>query len=226
MKTEKVLEELYRLTKENNSMLKELTQDDTISLIKESSKMLKSLFEEDIIVKTAQENNRLLKTLIDEGISIKGGDEKGEIEQEEPKEIAPKVVSGDEVIEKSDYVTAWVDKETGLTWEFKSEQKRNTILSFKEAQEHIENLNESSYSGFNDWRIPTLKELKTLITKEKNIFSFIKAPLAKNTNYGYWTSTKYDANFYMIVNFRSGKETKSEKNNLDYIRAVRGATLA
>jgi hypothetical protein len=224
MKTEELLQALYKISLENNKMLKTLLEDDTITLIKESSHMLKTLFEEDIVVKTAQENNKLLKTLIEDGVKVKDGKTEGSSKEDMKlgKDLEPKVVTGDKIIDKSDYVTGWTDEETGLTWEFKSEDRRNTILTFKEAEEYRDELNSTKFSGFDDWRIPTLKELKTLITKDKNLFSFIKAPLAKNTNYGYWTSTKYDANFFMIVNFRAGKETKSEKNNLDYIRCVRG----
>jgi hypothetical protein len=219
METGKLLQELYKLTTENNKMLKALMEEETISLIKESSQMLKSLFEEDVVIKTAQENNKLLKTLLE---SNGAKSDEDETEKEPPKPLEPKVASGNKIIEKSDYVTAWSDEETGLTWEFKPEDRRNTILTFAEAEKYRDKLNETKFSGFDDWRLPTLTELKTLITKEKNLFSYIKAPLTKNTNYGYWTSTKYDANFYMIVNFRAGKETKSEKNNLDYIRCVRG----
>jgi hypothetical protein len=182
--------------------------------------LLKKLYE------LTEENNKMLRHLVENGITITIPDELTAPDDSVApltKDMKPHIIiDHDRIIEKRELATAWTDSETGLTWEVKSEETRNTILSYKETTEYIDSLNVMEYSGFHDWRLPTLKELKTLITKEKNLFSYIKKPLAKNTNYGYWTSTKYDENFYMIVNFRAGKESKSEKNNLDYIRCVRG----
>ena len=181
------------------------------------------------LLQITEENNRILKELQENGIAIKmpNSDELNS-QDDEPvpiitKEVKPKISKDQKkVIEKDSGITAWVDEETGLVWEVKNDKNKNLIMSQKDCNSYVDNLNVIEYSGFHDWRLPTLKELKTLLSKTKTNFSYIKPPLSKNTNYGYWTSTKYDENFYMILNFNSGKEMKSEKNNLDYVRCVRG----
>ena len=179
------------------------------------------------ILQITVENNTILKKIQEEGITISLP--KLDNVQEEPnipivvKETKPKISKiSNGVIENNSGVTAWIDVETGLTWEFKPDDRKNLIMSQKETLAYVDNLNVIEYSGFHDWRIPTLKELKTLIKNKKTNFSYIKPPLSKNTNYAYWTSTKYDENFYMTVNFNTGHEIKSMKDNLEYVRCVRG----
>jgi uncharacterized protein YpmB len=180
------------------------------------------------LLELTEENNKILKEIQEHGIAITlpsfGSDD--EEDDEAPiltREVKPKISKDAKtVITKDSGVTAWVDIDTGLTWEVKSDTTKNLVMSQKECHAYVDNLNVIEYSGFSDWRLPTLKELKTILTKEKSGFMYTKAPLSKNSNYGYWTATKYDENFYMTVNFNSGKELKSEKNNLDYVRCVRG----
>ncbi len=197
------------------------------------------------ILEVTEENNRMLKDLIEHGIAIqlpniekysKNNDNlmldsnetlnksMAMAIKETPK---PKISkSATDIIEINSDITAWIDSVTGLMWEVKNDKSKNLIMSFKECSAYVDNLNIVEYSGFNDWRLPTLKELKTILTTEANNgLWFVKKPLSKNTNYGYWTATKYDENFSMIVNFRNGKEIKSEKNNMDYVRCVRGGTV-
>lgn len=181
------------------------------------------------LLKLTEENNKILKELQEHGIAITmpNIDSLPSPDSEPTPVITREVktkISKDQkkVIEKDSGITAWIDEETGLVWEVKNDINKNLVMSQKDCNNYVDNLNVLEYSGFTDWRIPTLKELKTLLSKDRKNFSLTKSPLSKNTNYGYWTSTKYDENFYMTVNFNSGKEVKSEKNNLDYIRCVRG----
>lgn len=181
------------------------------------------------LLSLTEENNRILRELQDQGIAIQmPGVNSLELQDLEgtpiiTKNIKPKISKDQKkVIEKDSGITAWIDEETGLMWEVKNDKNKNLIMSQKETLAYADNLNIIEYSGFTDWRVPTLKELKTLLSKTKKNFLFIKTPLSKNTNYGYWTSTKYDENFYMTVNFHNGKEIKSEKHNFDYVRCVRG----
>jgi hypothetical protein len=62
-----------------------------------------------------------------------------------------------------------VDHVTGLTWQ-KSPDKdgdddidSNDKMSFSEAQDYPEILNAEQYGGFTDWRLPSIKELYSLI---------------------------------------------------------------
>jgi len=176
--------------------------------------------------KLLEENNQILKELQQNGLIVPNMDIAStgiHIPESALSELQPKVSKDpEEIIEIDSGITTWIDVDTGLMWEVKTKETRDLIMSQKETQNYIDNLNIVEYGGYNDWRLPTLKELKTLLTKHKHHFSYIKKPLSKNTNHGYWTNTKYDENFYMIVNFHKGKEMKSEKHNLDYVRCVRG----
>lgn len=180
------------------------------------------------ILQVTLENNKILKELQENGLAItmpttfSSDSENDDLAVPVIKEVKTKISTVTTVIENNSGVTAWVDEETNLTWEFKSDDRRNLIMTQLDCNEYMDNLNIVEYSGFNDWRLPTLKELKTLLTAEKTNFSYTKPALSKNTNYNYWTSTKYDSNFYMTVNFNNRKDIKSVKENLDYIRCVRG----
>ena len=178
------------------------------------------------ILQVTIENNTILKQIQEDGITIslpKFDDIEEEASIPVVKETKPKISKiSNGVIDNNSGVTAWIDIETGLTWEFKPDDRKNLIMSQKETLAYVDNLNVIEYSGFHDWRVPTLKELKTLLKNKKIHYSLIKSPLSKNTNYAYWTSTKYDENFYMTVNFNNGAEMKSMKENLEYVRCVRG----
>jgi hypothetical protein len=188
-----------------------------------SAEMLKRLLE------VTEENNRILKDLQENGLAIRlpSFDRNDSLpEPEAPQireELKPKISkTKNEVLDLHAGFTAWIDEATGLMWEVKNHKTKDLVMSQKESNGYVDNLNILEYSGFNDWRLPTLKEMKTLLTSERQWFFFTNKPLSKNTNYGYWTATKYDENFYMTINFRSGKDIKSEKNNVDYVRCVRG----
>lgn len=58
-----------------------------------------------------------------------------------------------------------IDTINGLMWQKSGSTKE---LTFKQAQKYIENLNEQNFSGNNDWRLPTLEELLTLLLKKKS----------------------------------------------------------
>ena len=58
------------------------------------------------------------------------------------------------------------DSHTGLTWLKKdSRQLTNKWLHLEKAKEFAEELNSSSYGGFNDWRVPKLQDVKTIFDK-------------------------------------------------------------
>jgi len=171
------------------------------------------------ILTLLEENNKMLKELTELG----NYDPKvGEATKQEYKETSAIInQKTDEVIGKDDKVTAWYDESTRLMWEVKQPHNMYYTYSNSEAEDFAVELNSNNYSGFNDWRIPTKEELRTLLTKDKNNGSNLKLPLSQNGTYNFWSSTKYDENFFWIINFKSGKELKSEKNNFDYVRLVR-----
>jgi len=79
---------------------------------------------------------------------------------------------------------------------------------------HADKLNKEKYAGFSDWRVPTIAELKTLLTKK---------PLAKNRVNFYWpssTCTDNELSAYGIDIIYPGV-LDDYKGNGNYIRCVR-----
>lgn len=104
----------------------------------------------------------------------------------------------------------------GLAWSHSSTSEH----TFDEALEYVKELNQNSYDGFNDWRLPTIKELITLIDFDRfnpaSIFSDTVASC-------YWSSTTFSGfpNFAWFVLFYNGYPNYALKTTLCYVRAVR-----
>lgn len=97
---------------------------------------------------------------------------------------------------------AWADAETGLTWLFMDHIKHLDIERF----------NATSYGGHDDWRVPTLRELKTLSSNVKNSFGcYVKEGLENRIMGNYTSCTPYlhwqDRAWW---NFDEGKSTTEE----------------
>ena len=148
------------------------------------------------------------------------------------------------VIELDDGIKAWLDEDTGLMWEIKNETNINykyiwsiefiqgawfpTQLTdtIKDAHTYVDELNKKHYAGYNDWRIPTKEELKTLISQELHNNFNIKFPLIKNTIAdAYWASDYHkDSNRInpFIVFFVRGSCTYYPPAAHFPVRCVRG----
>ncbi len=55
------------------------------------------------------------------------------------------------------------DRATGLMWD----KSGSSIIDYKEAEAYVEKLNRDKFAGYKDWRLPTVDELKALLTEEK-----------------------------------------------------------
>ena len=70
------------------------------------------------------------------------------------------------------------DRVTGLMWE---KGGSSSLLSYKEANKYISHLNKERFLGHDDWRIPTLEELCSLLEQKKNERGQHISPLFKDT---------------------------------------------
>jgi len=122
------------------------------------------------------------------------------------------------------------DNVTGLVWENKTDDgsihDKDDVYNWDDAQDvFIVALNSQNFGGHNDWRLPTIKELSTLVD------SSIPYPGPTiNTDYFpntvssyYWSSTTYafDPGDAWNVYFLDGRIFDDGKSYDDYVRAVR-----
>ncbi|MGJ0303676.1 DUF1566 domain-containing protein [Aliarcobacter cryaerophilus] len=136
------------------------------------------------------------------------------------------------IINKNVNDKVWIDTDTSLTWQIEVDGKKYT---WDEAFEYIQKLNNGQYCGYEDWRIPTLDELNTIVTKEsyksENGYEYkIKKNLLKsmcnNDDWAsYWSSTALSRSSAYYLSFMYGREYDIQKNKLKYIRCVRGGNL-
>jgi hypothetical protein len=135
-----------------------------------------------------------------------------------------------------DSAQSWVmvlDNETNFIWEVKQNKDGvkdydnpndadNTYNWVESNQKFVNALNAARLGGFSDWRLPSLKELKTLVdSNRKN--PAISADYFPNTQSSlYWTSTTYASSMNTVwcVNFFFGLDQFTGKHNACYVRAV------
>ncbi len=130
------------------------------------------------------------------------------------------------------------DRATGLMW-----QKSGSLeqLDNRGAKEYIKQLNSKHFGGYYDWRIPTIEELASLLSRKANQGVHM-APEFETHQTSCWSADKCDTphdqvyNGYWIVNFKQGqvheawfyKPTQAAnwpssqiKNETNYVKAVR-----
>lgn len=141
-----------------------------------------------------------------------------------------------------------LDNVTGLTWESKtvndnSNHEKDKLFTWQEAQDFINEMNQESFGGYTDWRLPKAQELSSIIsfgtkdlfgsvinfnikTDTKYFSDTVAAPYRSSTLLSYY-STPFEANISAwYIDFTDG--TANEKNfSLEPIRvrAVRGETI-
>jgi formylglycine-generating enzyme required for sulfatase activity len=114
----------------------------------------------------------------------------------------------------------WKDPKTGLEWQYNSPGEMN----WHEAQEYAASL---SLGGKNDWRLPTLAELESLLDRTK-ARSDGRAPIREEVPFrdklSYWSSTtfEHDTKNAWIVMFDGAYLLSYYKSNSYHVRCVRG----
>ena len=119
-----------------------------------------------------------------------------------------------------------LDLETHLTWQVETQGP----MTWKEALLYCQNL---SLSGFNDWRLPSVNELSSIVDLSRYSPAINDSIFTHTQSDYYWTSTTTDFSGYgaWSVHFSDGDRTiygSSENNGIGYkssahyIRSVRG----
>ena len=110
-------------------------------------------------------------------------------------------------------IKTWVDPDTNLEWQVETSENRMTQF---EAFKYAESLGEG-------WRLPTIKELISLVDYERS-HSSCKTNSLQNFSSYYWSSTShaYNTSFAWVVYFGSGYVHYGYKSYNYYVRCVRG----
>jgi len=121
------------------------------------------------------------------------------------------------------------DNVTGLIWEVKTNHGsihgKDNSYNWQDAQNvFITQLNELNFGGYSDWRLPTVKELASIVNSGRYDPS-INADYFPNTRSSrYWSSIiyTYNSDNSWYVDFDEGKVLFDNRLHPYYVRAVRG----
>ena len=126
----------------------------------------------------------------------------------------------------------WTDPNTGLMWARISIGQRwengecighAKTLNLHDAEKECKNLN---LAAFNDWRLPTVREISSLIIymdKGYNCPTDILFRPEKNNWGDYWSASSYAYGLTHYVDFNCGRSFTYDQNGSNYARAVRNS---
>ncbi|MBF0200030.1 MAG: DUF1566 domain-containing protein [Desulfamplus sp.] len=109
------------------------------------------------------------------------------------------------------------DKHTNLMWQQVSTEEE---MSWGEALQYCETL---SLAGYNDWRLPSVMELRNIVDYNRYDPPIDTNILYDRILYDYWSSTTsaYGTDYAWVIGFYAGYDYNDSKNSSYYVRAVR-----
>jgi hypothetical protein len=110
----------------------------------------------------------------------------------------------------------WIDPATGLEWQCKSPGR----MSWYDAHTYAREL---SLNNKDDWRIPAVKELESLLDRSK-YRPVVREVVPFQDTLSYWSSTTFgpNKNSAWIVMFDGAYVLSYYKTNKYHVRCVRG----
>ena len=123
------------------------------------------------------------------------------------------------------------DHATGLMWE---QGGSSSAVYYNQAKDYVSRLNREGSSGYNNWRMPTLEELFSLLEREANERGQYVDPLFKDIQDKCWSADRdlthrlsFSAIVTPIADFDKGQigsavaEREAYGRNRCFVRAVR-----
>ena len=112
-----------------------------------------------------------------------------------------------------------VDHATDLMWE---ESGSGIGLAYKIAHAYIRRANRNKKAGFDDWRLPTVDELASLLEPDKKSSGLYIDPIFDDKQQACWTSDRMtDPGVALGIFFFNSGIAKNAVSNPLYVRAVR-----
>jgi hypothetical protein len=96
------------------------------------------------------------------------------------------------------------------------------VMSFEEAEAYIANLNETSFTGFKNWRLPTLEEALSLMKPQKEEGFHIDSAFSGHQN-PIWTADREGESAAWIVRYDAGFCHRDHAERKHFVRGVRAA---
>ena len=116
-----------------------------------------------------------------------------------------------------------IDKTTGLTWQ-KSGSKKG--LTYEEAIQYVNTLNQQQFAGYSDWRLPTIPELVSLLELNEQSNNLHIDSIFNTIQYWCWSADKAlveggSPSAAWSVSFSNGDVNWDRLLDEGYVRAVR-----
>jgi len=136
--------------------------------------------------------------------------------------------NGNELPDDAPWPWAMVrDHVTGLTWEVKTDDSsihdKDNMYNWQDAQDvFIATLNSQNFGGHNNWRLPSVKVLSSIVNRNNHNPSINTSYFPNTVSDYYWssTTTAYDPNSAWNVRFNDGNMAYGYKASNRYVRAV------
>jgi len=111
-----------------------------------------------------------------------------------------------------------VDQVTGLIWQ---KSGSDEPLEYKDAWEYIQQLNRQRFAEYDDWRLPTIEELMSLLEPEKQTNGLYINPIFDRGQPGCWSAGTRSSGSAWGVSFNLGIMGSSSLDSTGYVRGVR-----
>lgn len=111
-----------------------------------------------------------------------------------------------------------VDHASGLVWQ---QSGSGNYMNYKTANKYVDRLNQDTFAGYHDWRLPTLEEAMSLMEPTGMKGDLYIDPLFDQKQQWIWTSDGNSASSAWVVYFSYGFCSLYIFDSYFYVRAVR-----
>lgn len=126
------------------------------------------------------------------------------------------------------------DVETGLHWQkcaMGQEPQLHdcagsaTVFNWQQALAQAQKANKEQLYGYDDWRLPSVAELRTLVAKNCHAPAINSSFFPRTPAYLFWSSSPSAAEQFgaWFINFNRGNENTFFKDSHGHVRLVRGS---